>query len=132
MIGYGNPATDGNHSDAFTIRDFAGTNRQAIIRNNRFDCDSVNATGALFLQPYAGKINNVIIDGNLLEGNGYQLALEQHNNGYTNVKATNNRFSGTGYGATYRTGGEGWTQWTANHLYTATATNGIGKTVTQP
>lgn len=135
MLGYGNPATDGNHSDAFTIRDFNASStptRQAIIRNNRFDCDSPNSTGALFLQPYAGRIDNTLIEGNLLEGNGYQLALEQHNNGYSNARAINNRFSGTGFGATYRTGGQGWTQWEQNYIYDQQASNGIGREVRKP
>lgn len=135
MLGYGNPATDGNHSDAFTIRDFSASStptRQAIIRNNRFDCNSPNATGALFLQPYAGRIDNTLIEGNLLEGNGYQLALEQHNSGYSNARAINNRFSGTGFGATYRTGGQGWTQWEQNYLYDKNATNTIGREIKKP
>lgn len=132
MLGYGNPATDGNHSDAFTIRDFDASltpTRQAIIRNNRFDCDSPNATGALFIQPYAGRIDNTLIEGNLLEGYGWLLALEKHNNGYSNARAVNNRFFVQGFGAVYEDGGPGWAEWRDNYLYDAAAVDGRGRRI---
>lgn len=131
MLGYGNPATDGNHSDAFTIRDFDASrtpSRQAIIRNNRFDCDSPNATGALFIQPYAGRIDNVLIEGNLLEGYGWLLALEWKA-GYSNVRAINNRFSVSGFGAVYEDGGPGWAEWRDNHHFDPAAADGKGRSI---
>ena len=122
---WGDPAKDGNHSDAMTVRDFdASSNpaRQLVIQNNRFDCDSGNDTGALFIQTYAGDINNVTVEGNLLEGNGYQLGLEAgFGNNYSNMKAINNRFSGTGWGPAYKTGDPGWATWKDNYVQNSSA-----------
>jgi hypothetical protein len=70
------------------------------VRNNRFDCNSGNDTGALFIQTYSGNIDNVVIEGNLLEGATYQLVLGAgYGHNYSNMSAINNRMSGTGYGA---------------------------------
>lgn len=136
LIAWGNPATDGNHSDAFTVRGFnasANPARTLSIRNNRFDCDSDNATGALFVQTNTDDIDNVTIEGNFLEGGGYQLALEaQNGHTYSNVKAINNRFSGTSFGATYRIGGPGWAQWTDNYINDPAAIDNKGIVVAQP
>ena len=135
MLGYGDPATTGNHSDAFTIRDFtdeAKSDRTATIRNNRFDCDSPNATGAFFIQAYAGRIDNVTIEGNLLEGNGYQLALEAKNSGYSNVSAINNRFSGTGFGPVYAIGGSGFARWENNYRYSPSGADARGSVISAP
>lgn len=129
---WGNPATDGNHNDAFTIRDFDVTgnaNRTATVRNNRFDCDGGNDTGAFFIQTYSGAIGNVTITGNLLEGGGYQLALEEKNYPYSNMRALNNRMSGTGWGAGYVSRGEGWREQSDNHIYDPTKTDGKGRAV---
>ena len=134
-IRWGDPATTGNHSDAFTIRDFSNAerpDRKAVIRNNRFDCDSPNPTGAFFIQAYAGRIDNVTIQGNLLEGNGYQLALEAKDSGYSNIKAVDNRFSGTGFGAAYVTGGPGFASWQDNYVYAAAAPSARGTAVSKP
>lgn len=135
LTAYGNPATDGNHSDAFTVRDCTAVNtpgRQFIIRNNRFNCASGNDTGAFFVQAQAGRIDNVTVQGNLMEGNGYQLGLEQHTYGYHGVHCINNRFSGTGYGAAYTSGGENWSTWTDNYIYSAGAAEGRGTVVNRP
>lgn len=135
LVAWGDGATDGNHSDAFTIRDFDASrhkNRQAIIRNNRFDCDSGNDTGALFIQTYSGRIDNVTVEGNLLEGGGYQLGLNEANNPYSTMHASNNRFTGTGYGPAYVQGGSGWTSWTDNHLYDASQPGARGSEVPRP
>lgn len=118
LVGYGDPTGSGNHVDAFTIRDFDASKtpgRELVVKDNRFDVGDVNATGALFIQAYSGPIDNVSISGNLLEGDGYQLGLEQLNYPYNNVTATNNRFSGTGWGAAYVTGGPGWAGWSSNY-----------------
>lgn len=136
LLAYGDPATTGNHSDAFTIRDFDTTtneSRTVIVSNNRFDCDSPSATGAFFIQTYAGNINNLTLEGNLLEGGGYQLGLEEnYGHAYSNVRSINNRFSGTGWGATYRTGGPGWTQWSDNHIIDPGAPESRGQSVGEP
>lgn len=135
LLGWGDAATTGNHSDAFTIRDFSNVerpDRKAVIRNNRFDCDSPNPTGAFFIQAYAGRIDNVTIEGNLLEGSGYQLALEAKDSGYSNITATDNRFSGTGFGAVYVTGGPGFASWQDNYVYAAAAPGARGTAVSEP
>lgn len=133
---YGDGATTGNHSDAFTIRDFdasAKPSRAVIVRNNRFDCNSGNDTGAFFIQTYAGNINNVTATGNLLEGSGYNLGLNQDfGNTYANVMATNNRFTPSGYGAAYVQGGGGWTGWSNNYINDATKPNNQGAVVAEP
>ena len=86
---WGDGGTSGNHSDGFTVRDFDSARtpgRSLLIRNNRFDSDSGNDTGALFIQTYSGDIDNVTVEGNLLEGDGYQLGLEaRFGNTYQNV-----------------------------------------------
>jgi hypothetical protein len=131
LVTWGDAKTTGTHSDAFTVRDFSDaqrSTRQLIVRNNRFDCNSGQDTGALFLQTYAGRIDNVTVEGNLLEGGGYQLGLNQMNYAYSNMRATNNRFTGTAYVQ----GGGGWSQWADNYLYSSSATDGKGKVVSEP
>lgn len=135
LVAWGNPATTGNHSDAFTIRDFSASSRAdrtLTVVNNRFNSNSGSDTGALFIQTYSGRIDNVLIQGNLLEGNGYQLGLNQMNDPYSNLRSVNNRFSGTGYGATYVQNGPGWAQWDSNFLYQATAAYGKGAAIQEP
>ena len=130
---WGNGATDGTHSEAFTIRDFDGTQntaRKATVKNNRFNVDGGNESGALFIQAM-GNINNVTIEGNLLEGESYQLTLGIWNwaspgTHYSNMKAINNRFSGTGYGASNVENGPGWSVWQDNYYNSLTATNNQG------
>jgi len=135
LVSYGDPATTGNHSDAFTVRDFTDASdpsRQLLIEGNRFDCDSASATGALFVQSYSGPIDNVTITGNLLEGGGYQLGLNDLNYPYANLTATNNRFTGTGWGPAYVQGGAGWTSWSSNYLNDPSVTDNEGQAVAQP
>lgn len=133
LVAWGDGATSGNHSDAFTIRDFTGRqDRQAIVRNNRFDCNSGNDTGALFIQTFAGRIDNILVEGNLLEGGGYQLGLNQANHPYSSMRAINNRFSGTGYGPAYVQNGEGWSEWRDNYRYDAAGLDGRGVPVGKP
>jgi hypothetical protein len=129
---FGNPGTTGNHIDAFTIRDFTDAqrpDRKLVVRNNRFDANAAtNVTGAFFMQAWGGRIDNVSIEGNLLEGNGYNLILEANANGYSNISATDNRFAPTGYGATYNTG-NGWTTWQNNYLFSPAMPGGMGAAV---
>jgi hypothetical protein len=131
MIAWGNPATTGNHIDAFSIRDFSAAQRPArtaIIRNNRFDpTTQSNVTGAFFIQPLWERIDNVTIEGNLLAGAGWCLGLEQKT-GYSNMKAINNRFAPTGFGATYYEG-PGWTTWQENYRYDPTKIDAKGAPV---
>ena len=120
---FGDAGTTGSHNESFTIRDFDPSDnpaRRLVVRNNRLDCDSGNDSGAMFIQAYAGYIDQVRLEGNLLEGNGYQLVLEANGSGYgMNLAAVDNRFSGTGYGAGYvDDGGQGygWTTWEDNYV----------------
>lgn len=136
LTAFGDPGTTGNHSDAFTIRDFITTsnpNRRATIINNRFNCDSGNDTGAFFIQQtWNDNIDYVAIEGNLLEGEGYQLALEGNTYG-THMSAVNNRFSGTGYGpALVQGSGPGWATWSNNFINNPSATNNQGAAVPKP
>lgn len=136
LTSYGDPGTTGNHSDAFTIRDFITTsnpNRRAIIKNNRFDCNSGNDTGAIFIQQtWNDNIDHVSIEGNLLEGGGYQLQLEGNTYG-THMSAVNNRFSGTGYGSAAMGGsGPGWGTWANNYINNPSAANNQGSVVSEP
>lgn len=124
-----NTISTSHHSDAFTIRDFPTSQRPdrvAIIRANRFNCDSTNATGAFFIQPWHGQISNVRIEANLLEGRGWNLALEQNKHGYSNVSAINNRFTPKQHGAAYNDGGEGWAIWRHNYLFAPGRRDGKG------
>jgi hypothetical protein len=97
--------------------DFDRADRVAIIRNNRFDLDLSGGTAAVLIQGWAGRIANVTVEGNRLQGTGYNLVLEQSNHGYSNVSSINNRFTATGWGATYFTGAQGWIAWQDNYLY---------------
>jgi len=136
MTAWGDPATNGNHSDGFTIRDFTDAqraDRQVTVRNNRIDCSNGDScTGAFFIQAYSGRIDNLTLTGNLLEGVGYTLGLEWKNAGYSNVAATNNRFVSTGWGPVYYDGGPGFSQWTDNYRYDSAATDGKGAVVGKP
>lgn len=117
LVSYGDSATTGNHCDGFTIREFNASQnpaRTAMIRNNRFDCHTTNASGACFLQANIDNIDNVTIQGNLLEGNGYNLVLEEKYNTYNNMSCINNRFNVQGFGAHYYTGPD-WVQWRENY-----------------
>jgi hypothetical protein len=136
MLSHGNPATTGNHSDAFTIRDFstsANPNRTAVIRNNRFNTDTSSATGSFFLQDtFSVGLSNVLATGNLLEGNGYEMAGEKRNAPTNNNRVINNRFRGSsdgGYGACYTSGGFVWAEWRDNYLYHPTNANNAGVAV---
>lgn len=137
LVAYGDPGGDGNHSDAFTVRDFsaaADPARSLLVQNNRFVCDSGNDTGAVFVQTYSGDIANVTFSGNLLEGEGYQLGLEDgFGNSYSGMSATDNRFSGTGWGPAYVTGnGPGWSEWSENYLANPAHPEFKGRAVRRP
>jgi hypothetical protein len=133
--------SDGDsHNDGATIRDFVTTStpgRRAVFRGNRIDCSSGNDTGALFIQTLGADIDQVTIEQNLLEGGGYQLGLEA---GFGHVygkhmRAVNNRFSGTGWGARYverKSLSYGWSEWQDNHINDPAKTGHKGRAVTAP
>ncbi len=136
LTAWGDPGNDGNHSDGFTVRDFstaAVPTRQLVVRNNRFDCSSAHATGALFIQTSSGNIGHALIEGNLLEGGGYNLSVNAvSGNSYSNLHATNNRFNVAGFGAALRQGGSGFTTWTSNYINNPGQPDNIGTTVAAP
>jgi hypothetical protein len=128
---WGDPKTTGSHNDGFTIRDFIGP--AVVVRNNRIDCSSGNDTGAFFIQPYSGPVDNLLAQGNLLEGNNYQMQLGQMNYDYgKNMRAVDNRFSGTGFGPSYVKRGSlayGWAEWSDNYLNDPLKTGNKGAVV---
>ena len=135
LLAWGDAANEGTHSDAFTVRDFDASlnpERRLVVQGNRFDCNSGNDTGALFIQTYAGRIDNVVIERNLLEGAGYQLGLNEVNAPYGSLHAVDNRFSGSGYGPAYVQGGQGWSLWKDNALFEPDAPDARGEPVHRP
>jgi hypothetical protein len=128
--------SDDTHSDAFTIRDAAGTGRVITVKNNRFDCSGGHESGAAFLQTWLGPINNVSLEGNLLEGNNYNLTLSYLDYPFSGMKATNNRFNpfagSYGPAATYGNGPASWAVWTDNYRYDASKPDAKGAAVAKP
>ena len=122
-----------SHNEAATIRDFrknAANTRTVKFINNRLDCSSGNETGGLFIQPTWLPIYNVTVEGNYLEGGGYNLYLEATGNAtYGNVHSNNNRFRSTGWGPSAVSSGPGWTTWSNNYLYDAMRPDGKGAVV---
>jgi hypothetical protein len=122
-----------SHNEAATIRDFrknTANSRTVKFINNRLDCSSGNETGGLFIQPTWLPIYNVTVEGNYLEGGGYNLYLEATANAtYGNVHANNNRFRSTGWGPSVVSSGPGWTTWSNNHRHDATKPDGKGAAV---
>jgi hypothetical protein len=122
-----------SHNEAATIRDFrknAANTRTVKFINNRLDCSSGNETGGLFIQPTWLPIYNVTVEGNYLEGGGYNLYLEATGNAtYGNAHANNNRFRSTGWGPSVVSSGPGWSTWSNNHRYDATRPDGKGAVV---
>lgn len=127
---------DDTHSDAFTIRDAAGASRTITAKNNRFDCSGGHESGAAFLQTWLGPINNVSIEGNLLEGNSYLLTLSRHSYTFSGMKATNNRFNpfpeSYGPAAIYGNGPSSWDTWTDNYRYDPGKPDAKGTAVAKP
>jgi hypothetical protein len=134
LVRWGDPFTTGNHSSGLTIRDFSDIDRPdrtATIRNNRFMADSGNDTGAVFIAAQEGRINNVRVEGNLMEGNTNNLILEANRNGYDNISIINNRFnpSPTAYNTFFMQGGPGPAIWRDNYRFDPSAPSGIGAPV---
>lgn len=137
---WGQSGGTGSHNDGLTVREFPTStkpDRQAVIKNNRVNASSGNDTGALFIQPNDAPIDNVLVAGNLLEGNGYQLGLEAAN-GFTygrSMRAVDNRFSGTDYGPAYVDSkglGYGWSEWQDNHINDPAKSDNRGQPIPEP
>ncbi len=122
----------GSHNEAATIRDFMldqNPNRIARFTQNRFDIASGNVTAGLFIQPTWDDIDTLVVEGNLIEGGGYNLFLNASHGSYQNVRAINNRFRSTGWGPSTVMGGPGWAQWSNNYMYDATKADARGALV---
>jgi hypothetical protein len=120
-----------SHQDGLTIRDYTGP--QLIVRNNRIDATAESETGPCFIQAGFGYVDNILIEGNLLEGNNWKLILEAGSKGYgNNLKAINNRFRNTGYGAGYVSGGNGWEDWQENYMNDPIQVDNKGQLVAEP
>ena len=121
-----------SHNEAATIRDFMldqNPNRVARFTQNRFNIAEGNVTAGLFIQPTWDDIDSLLVDGNLIEGGGYNLFLNASHGTYQNVRATNNRFRPTGWGPATVQGGPGWARWTDNYLYDPSKTDARGTAV---
>ncbi len=122
-----------NHIDGITIRISPGLG--VIVRNNYIKVQPNPATGPLFIQPWAGHINNVLVEGNFFQGYGYGLALEYNTYGYGyNMLAKNNRFDpweASNWAASL-SGGPGWYEWTDNYMYRQNAISCMGTAVQEP
>jgi hypothetical protein len=117
---FGDPGGSGNHADGFTIRNFdddVNPSRTALVRYNRINCNSANATGAFFIQASGSdEVDNVTVQGNLLEGNGNQCILERKDSGVvSNCNLINNRMSNTGLGSGY-VFGDTWDSQSENYV----------------
>jgi hypothetical protein len=127
---YGEPPQQ-SHNESATIRSFSGAS--LVWRNNKLISDSGSDSGALFIQTYAGAIENVVIEGNYFESLGWGMPLEAgYGNTYSNMQATNNRFVLSGFGAAYVTDGPGWAVWSDNFVYDETAEDAAGEVVDCP
>lgn len=125
-------ASGSSHNEAATVRDLVTTQvlgRTVKFVNNRLNCETGNDTGGLFIQPTWDDISNVYVEGNYIEGGGYNLFLNQAGGTYRNTHSVNNRFRPTGWGPSTVMGGPGWTEWSANYIYDPAQSDGRGRVV---
>jgi hypothetical protein len=122
-----------SHTDGFTIRNFGGT--EANIINNRINSYNNHCTGAFFLQAtWADSyFDHIRLEGNLLEGNGYNVIIEKKNGNYgTDICAINNRFTVNGFGVGYVAEGPGWAEWQNNYINDPSQKDNKGAIVPEP
>jgi len=123
------------HVDGLTVRNCSGSGGM-VIRNNKIIVD-VLATGPLFMQALQGHIDNVLVEGNLLQGYGSSLVIEYNKYGYGgNIQAVNNRLDSwnTGGGGPwfgYHDGGPGWAVWEENYVYDAASEDCKGPVINE-
>ena len=129
LTSYGDPAGSGNHCDAFTIREYvAGTGRHVYVQRNWLDCETANASGAMFLQAQ-DNIRQITFEQNLFDGGGWNFTLGDYGSTtYDDIYVNNNRFNPTGFGAAARSG-VAPDQWTDNYLLGSMAPNYAGSVV---
>ena len=121
-----------SHNEPATIRDFTrsqNSSRVARFTQNRFHIAGGNVTAGLFLQTTWGDIDGVTVEGNLLEGGGYNLFVSQTSGRFSGLRAVNNRFRPTGWGPSTVQGGTSWNEWRDNYLYAPSATDAKGSAV---
>jgi len=122
-----------SHSDGFTVRSYSGA--EATIRNNRINAYNNHCTGAFFLQAtWADSyFDHILLEGNLLEGNGYNAIIEKSNGNYgTDIRAVNNRFTVNGFGTGYIGQGPGWAQWQNNFRNDPSLKDNKGNVIPEP
>lgn len=124
-------AANGSHNEAATVRDFRDSpNRTVKFLNNRLDCQTSADTGGLFIQPTWLPIYHLTVQGNYLEGGGYNLYLERTGNAtYGDVHSVNNRFRSTGWGPSATVSGPGWVEWRDNYRLDPTKADARGAVV---
>ncbi|HWT39925.1 MAG TPA: hypothetical protein VN081_01450 [Dongiaceae bacterium] len=136
LVAWGNASNGGNRSIAMGVYDYttaSAPSRRFIMNNNRFDCSSANAAGALVVQTANGDIANMTIFANLLEGGGYSTGLSQVNShAYAALVFTNNRLTNNGLGYGYVQGGPNWDTWSNNFQNDPSKTDNKGATVPRP
>jgi hypothetical protein len=122
------------HIDGMTIRSATGTS--TTIRNNRVVAD-VPCTGAMLIQSN-GYIDNVLLEGNLFEGDGHNIELEKSTETYgSNMQCINNRCNlysvtgGTGFSEVW-TDSPGFSVWDENYKYDSNAESGKGAVIDYP
>ena len=119
------------HMDGITIRQSTGTGGVVIADNRAICANQLHSTGAFFSQPSAGSIDNIRIEGNLFEGYGYSLSV---NNQSTfkygkNITVKNNRVNAY-------PGGAGFNiqvpvaEFSENYTYDSNAEDGRGTLAT--
>jgi hypothetical protein len=119
-----------SHDDGMTVR--SRSSPCSIFRNNRINAATIHTTGAFFLQATFGFLDSIYVEGNFLEGNGYNLILEWNGNGYGRIWASNNRFRFNQYGTGYVDGGGGWLGWQDMYLNDSTQPDNKGAVVSEP
>lgn len=120
-----------SHNESATIRAFNGNSLN--FKDNRLISKTGSDSGALFIQAWAGPINNLLVEGNLFETSGWCVPLEANQSGYgNNMRARNNRFVKGGYGPAYVTGGSGWAEWAENFIDDPAKEDRKGASVSEP
>jgi hypothetical protein len=119
------------HMDGITVRGSTGAG--VSILNNRSECGSQDGcTGAFFSQPYNAAIDHMTIEGNLFEGYGYTLYVDNHGNGYgSDLRVVNNRmdpYDGA-WGPFAMDDGVALAEFSENYLYDPAAEDAKGAPV---
>ena len=122
------------HLDGFTRRSGTGplTIARSRIADDYTDGGGTHATGSVFLQnTWGGKIGGITIRDTFLEGNGFNLALENRG-ASTSIGVNNLRLRPTEYDAVSTQGPVDITDWTDVFLYDADKPNAAGRAVARP